>query len=181
MNDDILTEVACPRCSQPIEVKEEYGDGRFLTCGSCGYRFRLEGQLCAACYASYKIEKDVCPECGAPMTRVCTECRAVNWSGNETCRQCGVSLDIFHFLRQHGQQATSERLNEQMHEAAYFKEEEKVDSDKRMAELNAMEQERLRKLALRRQKQKEQEQRMIITTAVVIAVFVILVLIFALL
>ena len=115
------------------------------------------------------------------MTRTCEKCHTANWAGAEYCKECGAALDIFQLLHLHNKHSTMTRLDEQMREAEYLKEKERADSEKRMAGLVAIEQERLQDLRLRRQAQRQQDKQLMATAVFVLSIFVIIVTAFAVL
>lgn len=167
----MLTEIACPNCLNPIDVR---GHGRHVTCDACRSRFILQGHVCPACNAYHSQETKFCAECGQALTRVCQKCHAVNWTGDEYCHGCGASLDIFQLLHLHHKQATADRLNEQMEFARTIKAQEQTASDRRMAKMKADEAARLAEIARRRQAQKQKDKQMFIMLAVGILIVILL-------
>jgi hypothetical protein len=70
-------------------------------------------------------------------------------------------------------------MREQMLSAGYFKEVEEEASRKRMAELEAIEEERQAELSHLRNQQREQERKMLFTFAAFAAIVLLLVILFA--
>ena len=166
---DALTEIACPNCLNPIDVREH---GQHVTCDACQSRFTLSGHICPDCNAYHQQAQAFCRECGAAMSRLCQKCQTSNWAGDEFCSQCGAALDIFQMLHTHHKQATADRLNEQMQSSRAIKEKEQADSERRMEEMLEAERKRLLTIARRRQEQSKRDQ-YIIAGIVVVALFVI--------
>lgn len=160
----MLTELACPNCQNALDPRDH---GKHVHCDACGSHFILDGHFCASCNAYYKEEVAFCQECGAAMNRVCRKCNTRNWAGDEHCKNCGAALDIFELLHLQNNLATAERLVEQQLFAREIKEKEKAASEKRMADLQAQEQDRRREIARRRQIQKKKDQQLFIIVGIV--------------
>ena len=102
------------------------------------------------------------------MNRVCQKCHTRNWAGDEYCKNCGAAMDIFELLHIQTAQATADRLYAQQKQAREYKEQEKIASEKRMAELMEIEQERQRELTRRHQIQKKKDQQTYLLMGVVL-------------
>ncbi|MCA9918936.1 MAG: zinc ribbon domain-containing protein [Anaerolineales bacterium] len=178
MNDEILIQLACPSCTHPINLQEQ---GQQIECPACGSHLLLAGHVCPTCGQYHKEDSGFCRACGTAMTRVCEKCRASNWAGAEYCQECGAALDIFQLLHLHNKQATMNRLDEQMRDAEYFKEKERIDSERRMAMLLEEEEERLQGIRERQATQKKQDQQLMLTAVFVLTIFVLIVAAFAVL
>ncbi|MBK8901090.1 MAG: zinc ribbon domain-containing protein [Anaerolineaceae bacterium] len=178
MNDEILTELACPNCTHPIELT---AGQQQIVCPACQSRFLLEGHVCPTCAHYHTEETSFCRVCGTAMLRTCERCGTSNWSGAEYCQDCGAALDIFQLLNLHYKQATMTRLDEQMRSAQFYKDKEREDSERRMAILMADERERLRQLRERREAQKKQDRQLMATAVIVLSIFVVIVAAFAVL
>jgi serine/threonine-protein kinase len=153
--------IACPNCHQPIDI---HNHGTSIHCPSCDNDFILPGRTCPNCYHYHEKETAVCQQCGESINRVCRQCYTSNWAGDEVCANCGASLDIFELMYSHSTQATAERLQRQMNEAAGFKKAEEEASRKRMEEMQAIERERLAEIYRRRQKRQQEERTMLFMT-----------------
>jgi len=171
---DALTEIACPNCLNPIDIREH---GQHVTCDACHSQFVLSGHICPHCNAYHNEEQAFCRECGEAMTRTCQKCHTINWAGDEYCKQCGAALDIFQLLHIHHSQATSGRLDEQMRNARALKEKELADSERRMEAMLVAERQRLMEKARRRQEQSKRDQYIIagIILAAIFTIFLILI------
>lgn len=178
MSNDFLIQLACPSCTHPISIKDQ---GQQLQCPACGSQLLLDGHVCPGCGHYHAQDSGFCQTCGTAMTRNCERCHTRNWTGAEYCQECGAPLDIFHILHLHNKQTTMNRLNEQMRDAQFFKEKEKIDSEKRMAILLEQEQERLQAIRERQAVQKKQDQQLIFTAVFVLAIFLIIVTAFSVL
>ncbi|GAB4265238.1 MAG: hypothetical protein Kow0080_05200 [Candidatus Promineifilaceae bacterium] len=153
MSNEILEEIACPNCQNPIDIR---AGSKYIICDACNSQFLLKGHICPTCSTYHAEEELFCGECGTALTRVCQKCHTSNWSGNEFCIQCGESLDILELIHVKTKVETAERLNQQMAIARELKKKEAEAAEKRMAELMAIEEERQKKLReLKAQRQKD--------------------------
>jgi serine/threonine-protein kinase len=162
--------IPCPQCQQPVDIHDH---GESVHCPSCNNVFVLVGHTCPTCYHYHERETAVCRQCGESINRVCRECYTANWGGDELCAKCGASLDIFAMMTTHSSQATADRLQKQMQEAATFKKIEEEASRKRMEEMQAIERERRTEIYHRRQK-RQREERMMLFAAVGFLLIVVL-------
>jgi hypothetical protein len=165
MTNEMLTEVACPNCLNPIDVREH---GRHITCDACSSQFILHGHLCPNCSTYNKDEASLCGQCGAALTRICRKCTTVNWAGDEYCRQCNNAMDILDLIAGNYQMKTSDRLLEQRLKAQEIKDLEETASIKRMEEFMAIEKERQDEIRYRLKAQKEIERTGLIIIALII-------------
>ena len=175
MSDEILHEISCPNCLQPINIREH---GQHVVCDACGSQFIIEGHICPECSAYHREEQDFCRECGSPITRVCRKCQTRNWAGAEYCQRCGAAMDIFDLLAMKNRQVSQDANVERREMIRKLKEEEALASEKRMQEMMAAEEQRLAKERKRRVAQAEKEKRMMLTLAGIIGLFIILLVIF---
>jgi hypothetical protein len=177
MANEFLTEISCPNCLLPIDIRKH---GRHVQCDACGSQFILEEHICPDCQTYHEDNTSFCTQCGQALTRLCHRCHTSNWPGDEYCRQCGNALDIFDLLRLHTNQGTVERLQQQMESAGQLKAQEEEASQKRMAELVAIEEARQAQLRRRQKKQKAQERKMLIVTFGSVAFFILIVILYTL-
>jgi predicted nucleic acid-binding Zn ribbon protein/uncharacterized protein YbaR (Trm112 family) len=169
-----LAMIPCPNCHQPLDV-HDYRQS--ISCPLCDYAFVLYGRTCPNCYHYHEKETAVCHQCGESINRVCRQCHTANWGGADNCGSCGASLDIFERITI----TTTNRLAQQMSEAAAFKKTEAEASQKRMDEMQAIERERQAEIYHRQQKrQKEERTLMYLTVGILLAVSVIAVFYFIL-
>ncbi len=166
--------IPCPHCDQPVNIS---GHGESIHCEACGQDSILAGHTCPNCYHYHEAQTAVCLQCGEGINRACGHCYTPNWGGDEQCRECGRSLDIFELMSSYSSSATAKRLQRQMSDAQTFKKAEKEASKKRMAELEAIEAKRQAILRQRLQKKQKQEQAMLFVALAVIAVFLIVILV----
>ena len=157
MTNQFLVEIACPNCLNPIDVREH---GRHVTCDACRSQFILQAHLCARCGAYHHEDEVICGECSAPLSRVCRKCQTVNWAGDEYCLKCGTVMDILDLLAQNQSGYTADRLTRQMEQARELRTAEEAASQKRMAELMAIEEERRASLRQRQLERKAEERRL---------------------
>lgn len=171
---DSLTEIACPNCLNPINIREH---GQHVSCDACNSRFLLNGHICPNCNAYHQQEQAFCKECGEAMTRTCQKCQIVNWAGDEYCKQCGAALDIFQLLHVHHKQATADRLNQQMKDSRALKEKEEADSVRRLEEMLTVERMRLMERARQRRAQQKKDRFLVVGLIIVALVVIFLILI----
>jgi len=169
----MFTEVACPNCLHPIDIRQH---GRHITCVACNSQFVLDGHICPSCNAYHEEEQAFCGECGTALTRVCDKCHTTNWTGDEYCTQCGTAMDMVQLLKKNYAQTTADRLQDQMAWSKEIKAKEEADSQRRMAKMMSDEQIRLQELARRRSAQRQKDRRLIALAVIFTFVAIILVL-----
>jgi hypothetical protein len=177
MTNKMLQEIACPNCRTPIDVREH---GQHVYCDACGSQFLLQGHLCPQCETYHDDEAIICGQCGYGLKRACRKCRTVNWAGDEYCASCGTAMDILDLLNQQYKGATADRLHHQMEMARELKEIEDRDSQKRRAEMKAIEAERQAEFAARLKKQRKDERLLLMLTFGAVSLFVLILLIYVL-
>ena len=173
----IELDAQCPSCSSTVILG---GQDKELNCTVCGSHFPLIGHLCPTCLTYHQEDEGICSHCGAAMVVICRHCHTANWSGLESCTECGESIDIISAVAAHTSQSTAARLNSQMEEAQALKQIEKNASNKRMAELMAIEEARQAEIKQRLANQKEQERKLMIVMFSAVVLFIVALLIFAL-
>ena len=169
MDNEFLTEIACPNCLAPIDVRQH---GQHVTCDACGSQFLLEGHVCPNCHTYHREQRAICRQCGQPLTRTCPKCQTPNWAGDEYCRKCGAALDIFEMLQKVDARSRAEKRNEQHAQIRQLKEAEEQASQRRMAEMMAIEEERQRDLARRQADSQKRDRQIILGVAAVVVIFV---------
>lgn len=166
-------EIHCPSCHSAID--EERGQPE-IVCTVCTMRFQLAGRLCPACAKYHEDEQAICLECGTALIRLCRRCQSVNWTGDDLCIHCGEAIDLLSQVEAKSRQSTSDRLDQQMWDAKDLKAIESQASDRRMAELMAIEE--ARQAELRRQSaahQRQERQMLIVVFAAVLLFFIVLI------
>jgi uncharacterized protein YbaR (Trm112 family) len=159
MTNQFLLEVACPNCRHPIDVREH---GRHVICDACRSQFILQAHLCPQCNSYHQEDEAICGQCGASLSRICRKCQASNWAGDEYCHNCGGAMDIFDILVHSQAGYTAERLSQQMRQSRDLKRQEEAASARRMAELEAIEAERVAALRRRQQERRAEERRLLL-------------------
>ncbi len=165
----MLTEVACPNCLHPIDIRQH---GRHITCDACRSQYVLDGHICPSCNAYHPQEQGFCGECGTALTRICEKCHTSNWAGDEYCKQCGTAMDILQLLKKSYAQTTADRLQGQMAWAKDIKAQEEADSKRRMAALMATEQARLEELSRRRAAMRRKDQQLFFLVGIFVLVII---------
>jgi len=173
----LVLEVSCPSCGSQIDVTKHQAE---ITCAVCNGVFVLAGHLCPSCRAYHQEDLAACTACGTPLVRMCRHCHTTNWTGDETCIQCGEPIDLLSQIEAGSRRSTPERLSRQMAAARQMNLSEAEASDRRMAELMAIEEARLAELRRQRTKRQRQERTMLIVVFVAVLIFLLALLGFAL-
>jgi ribosomal protein L40E len=140
---ELLPNVLCSNCqSAGLELETETS----AVCRYCGTVNPVAGILCPHCEAINPVGAETCEACHQTLVRRCANCNTPNWAGAEKCIRCQAPLDTVAALSARYRTDTAGRLRAQRHDAASIKAKEAVDSDRRMAEFNAMEERRLQYL-----------------------------------
>lgn len=155
VSDELLREVACPNCQNPIDIRAH---GQHVVCDACSSRFILYGHLCPQCNSYHEQERTFCGKCGAQMQRVCRRCLHQNWAGDEYCASCGQPMDIFDLLAQQHREVRDQQLPERHAQIRALKQQEGAAAEARMAELKAIAEAYDREQEARRQARQKQER-----------------------
>jgi Double zinc ribbon len=135
----LLSDTLCSHCqSAGLDLETESS----AVCRYCGTVNEVAGVLCPHCEAINAAGAETCEACHQTLIRRCPSCNTPNWAGAEKCMRCQAPLDTVAALGARYRTDTAGRLRAQRHAAASIKAKEAVDSDRRMAEFNAMEQRR---------------------------------------
>ena len=98
-------------------------------------------------------------------------CQAVNWTGDSHCILCGENIDLLSSLVSKSRHSTADRLDQQMVTAKELNDAESAASDRRMAELMAIEEARQAELQRQRARRKRQERNMLMVVLIAVLVF----------
>lgn len=177
MTEKEYTEINCPSCNSIIRFSDDVD--QLLSCSVCGSEHPMNNHLCPHCLSYHLESSGNCIHCGSSLSRICFSCQTTNWSGAEYCRNCGKPTDIFVSLNVTAQQATVERLSNQMERASELKKEEEFSSKQRMAELFAIEEARQEEIRQRLSKQKQQETQLLMIVFGSVLVFLLVLIIVA--
>lgn len=170
-------EASCPSCGSQISVAEHQAE---ITCAVCNGHFILAGHLCPSCGTYHQDEQAACLACGTALVRLCRNCHTANWTGDDTCIQCGQRIDLLSQIEAGSAQSTPDRLSQQMAEAKQLNQSEAEASDRRMAELMAIEEARQAELRRQQARRRRQERTMLIVVFVAVLIFLLVMLGFAL-
>lgn len=173
---DGTLEIACPSCGSAIDASDH---GAEIACTVCNGSFLLAGHLCPACTTYHDSEQAACSACGNALVRLCRQCQTTNWTGDDICVECGAAIDMLSLLEAQSGQGTSDRLSQQMSDARHLNESESLASDRRMAELLAIEEARQAELRKLRVRHTRQERKMLIVVFAAVLVFLLLLVGFA--
>ena len=171
-------EIRCPSCRNNVDVRP--GDSE-VQCKVCGDTILLAGHLCPDCSTYHEKDEFTCRNCGSTLSRICQNCRQVNWPRHEYCTNCGEPLDLFSQIAAQKERSTSQRLQEQMREAAVIKQLEESASADRMSNLLAIEERRQTEIRNQQTKRKQDERRMFIIVGAAIGFFLLVAFVLAIL
>lgn len=158
MSDDILQEIACPNCRNPIDIRTQHGS--HVQCDACSSRFILRGHICPNCNTYHEEERAFCRQCGDPLSRICPKCQTKNWVGDEYCQQCGSAMDLLELMKLQHEAQSLESQHRRSAQIQELKQHEELAAQKRLAELEAIETERQRWEQEQKGKQRQQEMLM---------------------
>ena len=178
MSDEILQEVACPNCRNPINILGNHDN--HIQCDACGSQFILNGHICAQCHTFHQQTQRFCRQCGASMSRTCRKCNHSNWLGDEYCQECGTALDILELLVQQHQSKTLDVQRERSEQIKQIKQQEEISAKKRMAEFEAIEAERQAQLKANREQRGKQDRLLFGVVGIALVSFILLLLVWAL-
>jgi hypothetical protein len=166
-----LTEVLCTNCQGAgLELESESR----AVCRFCGTANAVAGVLCVHCDFVNAAAAETCEGCRQALWRNCPRCGTRNWSGAEACRNCRQPLDITTRAGTRAGSTTADRLEAQSREAVAFKAVEAAGSQRRMAELQAIEERR--QAGLREdQKRRDAQQRVMLISVGLLVVGVMVV------
>jgi hypothetical protein len=164
-----LSSVLCTNCQAAgLDLETESS----AVCRYCGTVNQINGVICPSCEAINPAGAETCEACHQTLIRRCPNCNTPNWAGAEHCIRCQAPLDTMAALGARYRTDTAGRLRAQRHDAAGIKAKEAVDSERRMAELNAIEQRRQQSLN-QAVEARESQQRVWITILIVLGFVVI--------
>src|SRR5438034_1255601 len=133
---NLLTDTLCSNCrAAGLDLETESS----AICRYCGTVNQINGVICPHCENINPLGAEVCEACHQTLVRRCPNCSTPNWAGAENCIRCQAPLDTMAALGARYRTDTAGRLREQRHDAASIKAKENVDSARRLAEMNAME------------------------------------------
>lgn len=134
-----LADVLCSNCQAAgLDLQDE----STAVCRYCETVNPVPGVICPHCECINAAEARTCDECHQSLYRQCPQCGTSNWAGAEACLRCQNPLDAVAALGARYVNDTAGRLRAQQRAAADIKNKEAADSQRRMAELNAIEQRR---------------------------------------
>ncbi len=164
-----LSDVTCTNChAAGPDLQTE----STAVCRHCGTLNTVSGVICPHCEFINPPDAEVCQDCHQSLVRRCPNCNTLNWAGAERCIRCQGPLDTVAALSARYRTDTAARLRAQQHDAASLKAKEASDSERRMAALKAIEEQRQRGLddAIRA---RERQQRLLVAAVIVLGVIVV--------
>ena len=179
MSNDILQEIACPNCRNPIDIRTQHGN--HVQCDACSSRFILKGHVCPNCGTYHEHEQAFCRQCGDPLARMCPKCQTSNWVGDEYCQQCGSAMDLLELMKLQHEAQSLESQRRRSAQIQDIKQREEEAAQKRMAELEAIETERQRWEQEQKANQRKQEMLMFAGLGVVAVIVFLVIILFSLL
>ena len=167
-----LNEVLCANCQGAgLELAGESQ----AVCRYCGTQSAVDGVVCGRCEFVNPVGAEICGDCRQPLRRKCPNCGTVNWTGAEQCSACQQPLDATTRVGARIAVTTAGRLSTQQSEARALKAQEAEYSQRRRAELEAIEARRQARLAESRQRRDAQQRMMLIGVGLLVAAFVVVV------
>ncbi len=164
-----LSETLCTNChAAGLDLQAE----TTAICRYCGTVNAVPGLICSCCEFINVAEAQTCAGCHQSLYRKCPKCGTPNWAGADMCIRCQNPLDAVASLGARYRTDTAGRLRAQQRDAAGLKAKEAVDSDRRMAELNAIE-ERRQQLIDESVRVRDAQQRLWITALIVLGFIVV--------
>ena len=174
MTDSTLT---CPECQQGQLL--DTGDGT-LVCLSCGERFLTPQRVCPFCEAENELDAKACQRCGRALRRVCPRCQTINPIKAEVCVSCGLAFDTIGQIAAREELRHADRFSRKAEEISSVKATEQSQSQQRMDQMWAVEQQRRAALAQKQQVQRQQELRLMYGALILLALAVAAVVVIAL-
>jgi hypothetical protein len=167
-----LSEIPCTNCQgHGLDANS----ATEATCRFCATVNPVDGVICPRCDHVNAAGADACANCRQALSRRCPDCTTPNWTGSENCSQCGRALDAVALISTRFGVDPANRYNELARESAAIKELEAADSDRRMGQLEAIEQRRQALLAEARRRRDSQQRVMGVGLAAVVLVAVVVV------
>jgi hypothetical protein len=170
-------EISCPSCGSQIDIATHQAE---ITCAVCNTAFSLAGHLCPSCGTYHQEDLAACLACGTPLVRLCRHCHTTNWTGDESCIECGQPIDLLSQIEAESRKSTPDRLSQQMAAARQLNLSEAEASDRRMAELMAIEEARMAELRRQQARRQRQERTMLIVVFAAVLLFLLILLGYAL-
>lgn len=171
------TTLKCPECQQGQLL--DTGDGT-LVCLSCGERFLTPQRVCPFCEAENELDAKSCHQCGRALRRVCPRCQTVNPIKAEVCLSCGQAFDTIGHIAAREELRHADRFSRKAEEISSVKATEQSQSQQRMDQMWATEQQRRAILAQKQQVQRQQEMRLMYGALILLALAVVAVVVIAL-
>ena len=171
-------EIRCPSCRNSVHVRPSDSE---VQCKVCSDTILLAGHLCPDCSTYHENDEFLCRNCGSTLSRICQNCRQVNWPGHEFCTSCSELLDLFSQIATQKERSTSQRLQEHMRDAAGIKQLEETASANRMSKMLAIEERRQTEIRKQQAKRKQGERRMFIIVGAAIGFFLLVALVLVIL
>lgn len=164
-----LSELLCEHCQGAgLEPRAPSA----ALCRFCGTLNELAGLVCPDCeWVNADFEAEACARCRRGLRRQCPGCSAANWSGADHCAACGRSLDAVAVLGARLAGDSARRLNALAREAGAIKAREAEASQRRLAQLEAIEARRQALLA-DAARRRDRQQRGLLLAAVIVALLV---------
>jgi hypothetical protein len=167
-----LNDILCTHCQGAgLELENESG----AICRYCGTANSVPGTLCPRCEFVNPTGDETCGGCRQALSRKCPKCGVQNWIGLEQCAACGQPLDVVAVAAARWGTDTAGRLNAQQHDAAGLKAQEAADSQRRMAELEAIEERRQALLFETRQRRDAQQRVLLAVVGLSVVGFIVVV------
>ena len=161
-----LTEVLCTNCQGAgLELENESQ----AVCRFCGTANAVAGVLCDRCDFVNAAAAETCQGCRQALWRKCPSCGARNWTGADACRACQQPLDVTTRTGTRAGESTASRLDKQAREARAFKAVSGLNSQRRMAGLEAIEARRQANLREAQARRDAQQRVLVVSVSLLLA------------
>jgi ribosomal protein L40E len=124
---------------------------------------------CPECQAENALDAQACQRCGQALCRVCPRCQAINPIKAEACGACGQKLDVIGHIAAREELRHTDRFSRRAEGISGVKAAEQAQSQQRMDQMWAVEQQRLAAVAKAKQAQRRQEMRMMYAALIFLA------------
>jgi hypothetical protein len=172
------TTLTCPKCRQGQLL--DTGDGT-LACLNCGGHFAASRQICPFCKAENVHEAKSCQRCGQALRWVCPRCQEINSIEAEVCAACGQKLDVIGHIVAREELRHVDRFSRRAEGINSMKAADQAQSQQRMDQMWAVEQQRLAALGKAKQAQHRQEMQMMYGALIFLALAIIAAIVIAVL
>ena len=173
--DTVLT---CPACQHGQLL--DTGEGA-LVCLACGARFAAAHWSCPFCQAENELDAPACQRCGRALRQVCPRCQTINPVKAAACLACGLAFDTMGHIAAREELRYMDRFTHRAADISGVKAAEQAQSQQRMDQMWAADQQRRAALVKNKQAQRRQERQLMSAALIGLALALIAVIVIAVL